>query len=410
MRGVTPASASAALDQFEAGYLRSAALLWEAIEERDDTLVTVCEKRRARVARCDWDILIGEEIPAAQRAMAEKHQAALKSFYSRLTARSSVDRDVIGGVRLLIERVMDARLHKYAAHEIEWQGGRELAATFWHVPLAFLENSTGELRFCGMNGGGNGVALNRRNWLIAVGRPLMKAATVCYLFKRLSLADWLNLSEKFGIPGVHYETMAKPGTAEWSAALAALQSFSNDWMMMTSAGEKVNLIEAGTTGDGPFAPMVDRMDRALARVITGSDLATLSRDNGTGASLQGDEADDLRAGDCEWVSELFQRQIDRAVIEWTFGRNVEPLAFFETRPPADTDVEREMKVDDHVKKFGVNLTAEDVAERYGRTHDADEAEEEPEAPETPAEEAKPEPDLGELPTAEDGAIEEGMAE
>jgi phage gp29-like protein len=396
LRGLTPASAGLALDEFDMGYFRRVGLMWKEIEERDDVAVTVCGKRRSKVAGCDWDVLIGEEVPEGQRAAAEKQQAILKRFYSGLETRSAVDLNVEGGIKLLIERLMDAALVQYSAFELEWKGGMGgLSVVAHHVPLYFLENTTGALRFAGINGTYPGVPIERKDWLIGVGKAVMKAVTVAYMFKRLSLADWLNLSEKFGIPGVHYETMAQRGTAEWDSALAALQSFGNDMMMLTSQGEKLNLITANMSGEGPFAPMVERMDRAMARIVMGADLSTLSRADGAGASLQGDETEDLINGDCEWVSETLQRQLDRRVLEWHFGRGVEALAYFKLSAPADMDTLLEMKVDDHVTKRGVKLSVADVAERYGRTHD-EEAEEE-----VPEKVVKEDP-VVKLPKAEDG--------
>jgi phage gp29-like protein len=394
LRGLTPASAGLALDEFDSGYPRRAALMWEQIEERDDVAITVCGKRRAKVAGCAWDVLIGEEVPEALQAQAERQQAVLKAFYSSLETRSAVDLNVEGGVKLLIERLMDAQLYKYSAFEMEWRGGMGgLTATAHYVPLYFLENTTGVLRFGGVTGTYPGAPMDRKNWLIGVGKPLMKAVTVAYVFKRLSLADWLNLSEKFGIPGVHYETLARRGTDDWNDALRALESFGNDLMMLTTQGEKLNLITAQMSGEGPFAPMVERMDRAMTRIVMGADLSTMSRADGAGASLQGDETDDLISGDCEWVSETLQRQLDKRVLEWQFGRGVQALAYFKLSPPADADTIMEMKVDEHVTKHGVKLSVADVAERYGRTHDESAFEDEDE---------EEEEDEVRLPRAEDG--------
>ena len=114
--------------------------------------------------------------------------------------------------------------------------------------------------------------------------------------------------------------------------------------------------------------MVDRCDRAMARVVLGSDLATLSRENGAGASLQGDDTDGIITDDCEWVSETLNEQLSRRAIEWRYGEGTQLLAFFKLAGPQRQDTTMEMAVDNHVKAFGVNLTAEDIAERYGRTH------------------------------------------
>ncbi len=369
LRTVTPASLGAAIDQYDAGYLRGFALAAEQIMERDDTLAAVVPKRKKRVSRRPWDVVIGEDVPEELKEEAIRHQAALKYFYSGLKVRNAVERNEMGGVKLLVRRMMTAQFLRYAAAEIEWRPGPQgMSATLHYVPVEFLECTTGTLRFAGVSGTMPGVEIDENNWLIAVADGcILKAAAVCYMFKRLSLADWLNLSGKFGIPGVHGETDAKQGTPEWDNFVNMLSSFANDWVAATSTGSKVNIISAAASGESPFQPMVDRMDRAMARLCMGGDLSTLSREDAVGADPQSDEADELVTDDCEWMSELLNQQLDRRVIQWQFGADVEPLAYFKLIPPQRQDTSMEMKVDDHVKKHGVNLSPDDVAERYGRT-------------------------------------------
>jgi len=70
------------------------------------------------VARRAWDVLIGEEVSEEQRAEAERHQAALKFFYSRLKVTNTVEKNESGCVKLLIRRMMMAPLQRFAAARI----------------------------------------------------------------------------------------------------------------------------------------------------------------------------------------------------------------------------------------------------------------------------------------------------
>lgn len=369
-RGLTAASLTQLRDAFDAGYLRGFSLLSDQILDIDDTAGTVAEKRIGEVSRRPWDILIGEDVPEQLKAQATEQQTFLKAFYSNLKTRNAIQLNQTGSLRLLISQMMQAPFLRYAAHEIAWEpSAMGLTATLWSVPLAFLEDTTGTLRFSGVNGITPGQVIEPENWVIAVHRRcLMKSLSVLYYLKKLSLSDWVNFSEKFGMPGLHLETTATAGSKEWQEAANALASFSRDWSIVTTQGQKINLIEAATTGDGPYAPMVDRCDRAMARVVLGSDLATLSRENGAGASLQGDDTDGIITDDCEWVSETLNEQLTRRAIEWQYGEGTPLLAFFKLAGPQRQDTKMEMEVDNHVKTFGVNLSAEDIAERYGRTH------------------------------------------
>lgn len=357
-------------DQYDLGYLRSFAMLGEQIADVDDTAGTVLDKRCGQAARRKWDVIIGEDVPEEQKATAALHQEALKYAFSNLRTRNAVELDQRGGMTLLLQQMMRAAFYRYTAHEVAWlpsAGG--LTAELWHVPLAFFENTRGQIRYSGPFGSTPGRELDPANWLIGVHhRCLMKSMAVLYLFKKLSLSDWVNFSEKFGMPGLHLETTATPGTKEWNEAVDALAAFSRDWALVTTKEQKVNLIQASMSGDGPFAPMVDRCDRAMSRVALGSDLATMSRENGAGASLQSEETDELVSADCDWLSETINETLSRRVIEYHFGLGTIPLAYFKLLGPQRQDTKLEMEVDKHVKDFGVNLSADDIAERYGRTH------------------------------------------
>src|SRR5687768_4706041 len=70
LTNILPATLARHLDAFDAGHLRDAALIWDAIEQRDDLLRGVISKRKKSVARHGWTIL-----PKADLTEAEKDQA-----------------------------------------------------------------------------------------------------------------------------------------------------------------------------------------------------------------------------------------------------------------------------------------------------------------------------------------------
>src|SRR5471030_2291960 len=79
IRHLTPESLARSLEAFQLGYLRPAALLWDAMERRDDVLQGVSAKRKKSVARLDWEIVTLDESPDAQR-----DRRALEYFYQNL--------------------------------------------------------------------------------------------------------------------------------------------------------------------------------------------------------------------------------------------------------------------------------------------------------------------------------------
>ncbi len=393
--GVTGRGMASMIDGFDRGYLRQFALAADEMIERDDTLTVAVPKMKRRVASRPWDVLIGEEVPEDLRAEAERHQAALKYAYSNMRCEHALEKNESGGLKLLIRRMMSAPLNRYAVSRLIWRPSPEgLTFTARYCPLALFDNTLGELRWAGVEGLSPGLPItDPENWLIAVSDTcFMKALATCYIFKRLPMQDALNFCQRFGIPTVHGETSAKLGTDEWVAFVEALRRFANDQTIATTLGDKINVLQnSAANGEQVFGWIIEMMKRAMVTICCGSDLATMSRANGTGASLQSEDADEMTADYCEFISEAFNAQIDRRIIEDQFGVGTQPLAFFKLLPPQNSDTELEMKVDEHVTKHGVRLAVADVAERFGRTHDQSEQQPQPRQPGQPSQEP-PAPD------------------
>ncbi|WP_425510110.1 phage portal protein family protein [Verrucomicrobium spinosum] len=92
----------------------------------------------------------------------------------------------------------------------------------------------------------------------------------------------------------------------------------------------------------------------------------MSKKDGVGASLQGDETDILEQDDCKLISSHLQVHLVRKVIAMTFGSQVEPLVYIEIQPTPNQDIKLEMEVDNHFEKLGIPQSKAAIAERYGR--------------------------------------------
>lgn len=370
LRRATPRTLASDLDAFKAGYIRNAALLWDAIEGRDYMVRTAVGKRKKSLARRAWEILMVDDSPVAAQ-----QKESLEWFFNNLTATDALDLNVRGSFRMMLKQMMDAEFKGYAVHEILWTrplvplpgGGRSMQAELRFVPLCLFENLTGKLRYTGPLAVTDGAPLEEGGWMVTTGDCLMEPISVAWMFKKLSLADWLNFSEKFGLPGIHGITNATKGSKEWDDFVEALKSFSSDWIMASATGSEVKLVEAGQTGEAPFKPMVDHMDRAIASICRGADLSTISAKNHAGASLQADESVLLESDDCEAISETLNEQLCKQVIYAIYGEDADVLAYIRIEPPVQKDTKMDIEVDDHLRDHGVPMSVEDMAERYGRT-------------------------------------------
>lgn len=368
IRGLTPAKLASYLDVFDRGDLRPAVLTWQKIMERDDQVKTCHPKRTRNVTSLDWEIL-----PIDDSAQAKRHKESLEAFYNNLTAYHGLNENERGGLRLLLKHMMTAVGLRYACHEIIWQpaapGG--FTAEFKFLPLQFFENTTGRLRFLRSDYEVSGVELDdhfgRFGWMVTSGEGIMEASSVAYIFKNLPLKAWLTYCEKFGVPGLHGKTSAAKDSAEWDALRDALTGFGEDLAIITNEGASITPIEAKGGANQPHPPLVDRMDRAISRLWLGGDLATMSKDNGAvGSQPQGDDLAKLQEDDAAMVNDALQHYVDRAVIAMLYGEGTRPMAYFELKPPARKNIEREILIDRFLVDVGAPVGQKDLLERYGR--------------------------------------------
>ena len=108
---------------------------------------------------------------------------------------------------------------------------------------------------------------------------------------------------------------------------------------------------------------------AIAALWRGADLSTLSAGTGegSGASLQGDEADLIEQDACAEISETLHATLDRLIVDLLQGPGVPLLATFELTPQSRPDVTREIAIDTHLVSMGAHLSLRDALARYGRT-------------------------------------------
>ena len=374
IRGLTPQLLSSYLEQSDLGFLRQMALVWNKIRERDDQIGAVAIKRELRPTDMEWGIVAREDSPEA-----DQHKLALEDFYDRLRVTHALEQNMRGGVALLIRLMQRAIGDKFSVFEIIWEPepGALTAELRW-IPVWFFENRTGQLRFLPYELALQGVPLEPGGWCVHVAEGLFQATAIAYLIKQMGLKYWASYAEKFGIPFLHGKTNAQFGSQEWEQFKAALAGFSSDGSILTSiAGDITALSAPGGASGIPQPALVDRMDRAIARLWAGGDLSTMSRGHsgggekqsgggGVGSNPQMENEDSLAKADAERISETLQFYVDRWVIQYRFGEGVKPLAKFVLQPPRSIDTDREIAVDTFLMGCGVPVSIQDLLERYDR--------------------------------------------
>lgn len=372
IRNLTPELLSGYLDSFRLGFFRQAAQAWDAMERRDDRLQSVAPKRKKSVARHGWEILTVDDSPEAQ-----KQKAVLEKFYNNISCTTALEPDERGGISLLIRQMMDAIGKRYAVHEIVWQppsGGSApatlnpqsstLSAQFIFCPLWWFEGTMGKLRYLASEMALYGVDMEQDGWLVTVGDGLMEACSVAYMFKHLPLIDWLNFSEKFGMPGLLGKSPGQKGSPEWDSMVEAVRDFGQDFAAVVSAGSSIEMVERKGAGDVPAKALVDMMNEAMTILWRGGNLGTMSKADSIGASLQESETDILDIDDAQMISETLTSQVSRFVLSYTFG-NAPQLAYIRIKTAEKTNVDSDLKVDTFLLPLGV-LDRESTLARYNR--------------------------------------------
>ena len=361
IRGLTPERLSYCIDSFTIGFLRDAALIWDTIENRDDTLISVVTKRRESPGRFGWEIITDDESQEA-----EDQKVFLEYLFKNLSSTDALDRNQLGGIKLLLTQMMDSVGKRYAVHELIWRpNGDNLTVEARKVPLWFFENTTGRLRYLPSEGNIYGVDLEDDGWMVTCGRGLMEAASIAYMFKTMPLKDWVNYSERFGMPGVMGKTNASPGSPEWDAVVQAVENFGAEFAAVMNQGTEISTIDLKGAGNLPYPPLVERMDRVLATIFRGADLSTHSKENAVGASQQGGETEIFDGNDADVLEETININIARVALRYRFG-TITPLARFRVSRPPEKATPQDLAVDTFLATFGAPIGIADAMKRYGR--------------------------------------------
>lgn len=370
---LTPTRLAKCLDDFDAGYLTETAAIFELLEQRDDLLRGVVSKRKKSVARHGWVVVEAENLSSEDKRRAGEHREVLEFFYNNLECEHATDRAAKGGFKLLARQMMDAVGKRFAVHEIVWKtetGGsnrRLVTAKFRFVPLGFFENRTGALRFLADPFSMEGVALEPGAWMVTTGEGLMAASATAWMFKHISLNDWLRACQRNGTPTLVGVSSAGEGT---EARTNFEQALENLLQTRTSAvigtADNIRVLDLMGGGHLPFPELVERVDRLMATLWRGADLSTLSRDRGYGASLQEKETCALEEDDAEMLTETLNRYVDEWVIKHAFGPEEKPLARVKILVSPRECTQDDLRVDEFLLKHGAPLEIEETMRRYGR--------------------------------------------
>ena len=370
LRGWTPDVLVRQLEAYSRGEIAALAWVMEWLEKHDDVISTVAPKAKAAVSRWGYDILPKDEVTPEQKPLAEKQQAVLQQFYQSLKASDAMELEEAGGMRLLVQQIMDAYGKGYAAHHIIWTpAAGALTAELVKVPTWFFEVTTGRMRFLPSFSAQRGVELDslggRNAWMVSKGRGVMLAGVLARMFKQIPLQDWLTYCDRHGMPAFLGKTTATKGTSGWTEMRDAVAGMGSEFGAVINQGDVIDVLDLATTGEVPYVKLIDRMDRAQVRLWRGGDLSTMAMQDGVGGNAQMEDSDELDADNSAWVSETLNRHLTAQVISYTFGRTAPVLCELKLRTKTRDNLAAEILIVEKSKAMGVRISKSWFTNKFG---------------------------------------------
>ena len=370
LRGWTPDVLVRQLEAYSRGEIAALAWVMEWLEKHDDVISTVAPKAKAAVSRWGYDVLPKDQVTAGQKPLAEKQQAVLQEFYQSLKVSDAVELEESGGMRLLVQQIMDAYGKGYGAHHIVWQPSRgKISAKLVKVPTWFFEVTTGRMKFLPHFSAQRGVDLEtlggRGAWMISKGRGVMLAGTLARMFKQIPLQDWLTYCDRHGMPAFLGKTTAQKGSSGWDDMKSAVSGMGAEFGAVINQGDMIDVLNLATQGEVPYVKLIDRMDRAQVRLWRGGDLSTMAMQDGVGGNAQQEDSDELDADNSEWVSETINLNLTAQVIAWTFGKNAPVLCELKLRTKTRDNLTAEMGIVEKAKAMGVRISKSWFTNKFG---------------------------------------------
>ncbi len=342
------------------GWLADVMIAWDELEEYDDILSTVADKRAAGLAECEASILpdsamIGEN--EELRAMADRQQAFLVHYLSRIVNME----EAIAHLGSAAFRGF-AHLYKHTREDgslqlvvfPQWYFARPAGTGYLLNPTA--ASSTGEL-----------YELNPASWIVReVKRPIDLVAMFACVAKYNAEQGNASFLEVFGNPSIFFEY--PPGTSDERAREydAVVREMIGDGRGGFPAGGKITTVESKAAGGQSFIDAATWANKKIVRKALGGELTLLS-ESGSGTLAGGAHEDGLISlykADAKSIAAVLHEQLFKPAIQDAFpGAPV--LVRYKLDYPQQYDIAVETAAIATLVNAGFKPSTEQVKERTG---------------------------------------------
>ena len=374
LSGLNPAKVRRLYELYREGKYADVQLAWDALEEYDDMLGTVLERRQSALGEMEWDVLIdaravGED--AAMQALAEAQQ----DYITRRLREVENLSDAIKWLGL-------ANFRRYSALEVLPAGGGERWLPIHHWLLcrpalegAWCYNEAAETSCARVEPIDMSAVILRE-----IARPIDLVAMFLISAKEAAIDGWDSFLEVFGNPALFFKMPPGTSDAQRDEFAAIIKEISSDGSGVYPDGGEIHTVETSAANADAFSSRAEWCDKALVRRATGG-LLTVLAESGSGTlagSAHMEAFRQIAANDAISIAECINRQYVRRRIAAEFpGEPV--LVYFTLTQPVIND-----------RAATVNMLCQLAGQRWRAT---DEAVSEEVGVEVHTEEAAPQPPM-----------------
>ena len=377
LRGLNLQRAVTLMEEGERGAYADLQWTYRFIEKRDATLRGLVQLRTSAIKKLDWDIKIvdaampkpgaaaGNAAPSDAERIAKEQAAVLRAAYEKLSNLN----EAVAFLALAEFRGFSHLEKRYAGDNPAGPVVRLEPVPQWHW---CRDTMYGPWNYNADAVGGvvRGEPIDPRHFIIReVERPINEIGFIAYLRKNLSQKDWDGFVEVYGIPPLFIEMPAQTPPDKETEYQATAEAVIGDMRGTLPAGAKVQTAGDGARGVNPFRDHLSYQDEQLVLAGTSGKLTMLTASTGFGGDAQGnahqDTFDQLAQAEAKEISEIFQRQFDRAVLDAAGFAGQPALAYFELAAVDQTDVGQILDQAVKAKQAGFQADAAEIGEKTG---------------------------------------------
>ena len=350
---LTPQRARELYEAYRRGEMADVQLMWDQLEERDETLFTVLHSRLGALAEMPWAVNIDADLAEDMQPLAEQQQelankllAAVENLPEALTHLGMAD---FRGVAAL-EVTGNAARMRWEVIE-PWNLCRPVRRGPWYYNAEATSTPT------------RPEELDPAAVIIREAQPIDLPAMFLICAKYLSVHAWDAFLEVFGIPNIFLEM--PPATPEGKAMEfdAIVQRLIGEGRGTVPSGAKFHTVETSKDNTQSFEARAKWCNEAIIQLATGG-LLTVTTQSGSGTlagNAHSDSFSRLCAASARSISAAINRQFLRPALEEAYP-HAPILVRFELAPEPVDDRLQLAQLLGAVNSAGFRPSAETVSE------------------------------------------------